>query len=136
MISITHNLVLDEHQLEWQFIRASGPGGQNVNKVNSAVQLRYDTTLLSEAILQRLHTLAGNRINSEGILVIEASVHRSQGLNRQDALGRLIDLLKQAAHVPKQRRATRPTRGSKEKRLEGKKQRGQVKRLRQQKSFD
>lgn len=136
MISITHNLSLDEHQLEWQFIRASGPGGQNVNKVNSAVQLRYDTTLLSEMIRQRLHTLAGNRINSEGILVIEASVHRSQGLNRQDALGRLIDLLKQAAHVPKQRRATRPTRGSKEKRLEGKKQRGQVKRLRQQKSFD
>lgn len=136
MISITHHLAIDEAQLEWQFIRASGPGGQNVNKVSSAAQLRFNTTLLPEAVRQRLVALAGNRINSEGELIIEASVHRSQLMNRQDALDRLVDLLRQAAHVPKRRVATRPTRGSKERRLEGKRQRSHTKKLRQQKGFD
>lgn len=136
MISITHNLAIDERQLDWQFIRASGPGGQNVNKVSSAVQLRFDTTSLPSHVQHKLHALAAGRISRDGVLVIEASVHRSQLMNRQDALDRLVALLRQAAHVPKRRIATRPTKGSQQRRLDGKRQRSQTKQRRQQKQFD
>ena len=133
MISVTSTLVLDESELHETFIRASGPGGQNVNKVATAVQLRFDarrSPSLPDDVRARLLRLAGKRVNAEGVLLIEASRFRTQEQNRAEARARLIALIQQAAIPPKTRRKTKPSRGAKERRLEGKKRRSAVKMLR------
>jgi ribosome-associated protein len=136
MIRITHSISLREDELDERFIRASGPGGQNVNKVSSAVQLRFDvrrSPSLPGNVRARLERLAGRRLTREGVLVIIAQRHRTQERNRQDALDRLIELIERAAVAPIPRRATKPTRGSRERRLESKKRRSSIKGLRQDK---
>jgi len=136
MIRITDAIALDEDELEERFIRASGPGGQNVNKLSSAVQLRFDvrhSPSLPDDVRERLERLAGNRLTRAGVLVITAQRHRTQERNRADALDRLRDLIRRAAIVPTPRRPTRPTAGSRERRLESKKQRSRIKNLRQSK---
>ena len=132
MIRITDLLVLDERELEERFVRASGPGGQNVNKVSTAVELRFNVRASSLAadIKERLLVLAGNRMTSEGILLIDSREHRTQAQNRDAARARLVALLQHAAKRPKTRRATRPRKAAKEKRLATKKRRGEVKSLR------
>src|SRR6266436_2167974 len=134
MIAITDTLSLDEDELEETFIRASGPGGQNVNKLSSAVQLRFDvrgSPSLPTAVRTRLERLAGRRLTREGVLVITAQRHRTQERNRTDALDRLIELIQRAAVAPIPRRPTKPTKGSRERRLESKKRRSSIKGLRQ-----
>jgi ribosome-associated protein len=136
MIRITDHITLDERELEERFIRASGPGGQNVNKLNTAVQLRFDvrhSPSLREDVRARLERLAGQRLTNDGVLVITAQRHRTQERNRQDALDRLVELIRRAAVAPKPRRPTKPTKGSKERRLQGKKQRSTIKGLRRDK---
>jgi ribosome-associated protein len=133
MISVTSTFVLDESELHETFIRASGPGGQNVNKVATAVQLRFDarhSPSLPDDVRARLLRLAGKRVNAEGELLIESSRFRTQEQNRADARARLIALIQQAAIPPKPRRKTKPSRTAKERRLAGKKHRGGVKALR------
>jgi ribosome-associated protein len=136
MIRITDHIGIEERELEERFIRASGPGGQNVNKLNTAVQLRFDvrhSPSLRDDIRARLERLAGQRLTNDGVLVITAQRHRTQERNRQDALDRLVDLIRRAAVAPKPRRPTKPTKGSKERRLQGKKQRSTIKGLRRDK---
>ncbi len=133
MIQITDEIALDESELEFSFIRASGPGGQNVNKVSTAAQMRFDaraSASLPNEVSVRLQKLAGSRLTLEGVIVITASRHRTQERNRSDAIARLTALIAKAATAPVKRRATRPTRASKEKRLEGKTRRAGVKSLR------
>ena len=133
MISVTPGIALDENEIELSFIRASGPGGQNVNKVSTAVQLRFDvlrSASLPPGVRERLRVLAGKRVSREGVLIITAHRFRSQDQNRRDAIERLVALIQQAAVPRKTRRATRPTRSSRERRLEGKRHRGHIKRLR------
>lgn len=134
MLIITSNITIDESELQETFIRASGPGGQNVNKVATAVQLRFDvqhSPSLPEAVRQRLLKLVAGRLTVEGVLLIEAKRFRTQEQNRQDARDKLTALLRQAARPPKPRRATQPTRVARQKRLDQKRQRAQTKRLRQ-----
>jgi len=136
MIRVTGRISLDPREIEISFIRASGPGGQNVNKVSSAVQLRFDvrqSPALSDDVRARLEKLAGSRLTREGVLVMTAQEHRSQERNREDAIERLLTLIRAAAVVPKTRRPTRPTLGSKKRRLESKSKRAGVKNLRRSK---
>jgi ribosome-associated protein len=137
MIRIDHGISIDERELEERFIRASGPGGQNVNKLATAVQLRFDvrhSPSLPAQVRTRLERLAGRRLTREGVLVISAQRHRTQERNRQDALERLIALIQRAAVAPVPRRPTKPTAGARERRLQSKKHRGSIKDLRQVKS--
>jgi ribosome-associated protein len=136
MIPVTSTIEIGEDELEERFVRASGPGGQNVNKLSSAVQLRFDvrrSPSLPDDVRARLERLAGRRLTREGVLVIIAQRHRTQERNRQDALDRLIELIRQAAVAPTPRRPTKPTKGSRERRLESKKRRASIKGLRQDK---
>ena len=130
MIQVTRSIALDEGELSFEFVRASGPGGQNVNKVSTAVELRFDVAnspSLPDGVRERLGRLAGRRLTKEGVIVIDAQRHRSQEMNRADAIERLVELIRQASEVPKKRRPTRPTLGSKQRRLDGKKVRSDVK---------
>jgi len=133
VIRVTASIALDERELEERFVRASGPGGQNVNKVSSAVELRFDAAnspALTEAVRRRLAVLAGRRLTLEGVLVIFADRYRTQERNREDARERLLALIREAAVPPKPRRKTRPTLASKKRRVEGKVKRGGVKQMR------
>lgn len=132
-ILITDTLAIDAGEVAITFIRASGPGGQNVNKVSSAAQLRFDlrgSPSLPDAVKVRAARLAGSRLTTTGEIVVTADRHRTQALNRDDAITRLVALLSEAAVPPKPRRKTRPTLGSKVRRLDTKTKRGSVKRLR------
>ena len=136
MIHVTNSISIDERELEERFIHASGPGGQNVNKLSSAVQLRFDvrhSPSLPDDVRARLERLAGRRLTREGVLVIIAQRHRTQERNRADALERLTELIQRAAVAPVPRRPTKPTKGSRERRLESKKRRSSIKGLRQDK---
>jgi len=131
-IQITPSIAIEERELEERFVRASGPGGQNVNKVSTAVELRFDITAssLPSDMKERLLALAGRRASADGVLLIDSREHRTQAMNREAARARLVALLQLAARRPVRRRATKPSRSSKEKRLEGKKQRSALKALR------
>ncbi|MSO64218.1 MAG: aminoacyl-tRNA hydrolase [Alphaproteobacteria bacterium] len=132
-IRITATLALPEGELEFRAIRASGPGGQNVNKVSSAVQLRFDverSTALPPAVRARLRRLAGSRLSKDGVLTIHAQSLRSHERNRAEAIERFVDLVRRAAVAPVPRRPTKPTKGARERRLSAKARRGQFKRLR------
>ena len=138
MIHITDAIAIEEREIEERFVRASGPGGQNVNKVASAVELRFDVgaSSLPSEVKERLRALAGNRVNADGVLVIDSREHRTQARNREAARQRLVDLIAQAAKKPRRRKATKPRPAAREKRLEGKKLRGKVKELRRRRSPD
>ena len=133
MIRVNAEIELDEREIQEDFVRASGPGGQNVNKVSTAVQLRFDVAhspSLPDPVRERLMKLAGRRLTQDGVLIIEAERYRSQRRNRDDALDKLIALIREACEVDKPRRPTRPTLASQKRRLEGKQRRGLTKKLR------
>jgi ribosome-associated protein len=133
MIRVTGTLALDEADITLDFVRASGPGGQNVNKVATAVQLRYDlrqATSLPAGVRERLEQLAGSALTQDGVLVIDARRYRSQARNRDDALARLVALVRRAAHPPRPRRATQPSAASRQARLDSKRRHAEHKRNR------
>ena len=140
MIRVTDHISIDEREIEESFVRASGPGGQNVNKLATAVQLRFDvrgSPSLPAEVRARLERLAGTRMTRDGVLIIVAQRHRTQARNREDALERLVELVRRAAVAPRLRRPTRPTAAARERRIEAKKHRAGVKRLRHGKlAFD
>lgn len=132
-LAITPELAIDDSELEERFVRASGPGGQNVNKVSTAVQLRFDPSrspalsALSPDVRERLRVLAGSRMTNEGVLVIDARSHRTQSQNREDARERLADLIRRSLVRPKRRKKTRPGLAAKQRRIDTKKRRGAIK---------
>jgi ribosome-associated protein len=133
LIEITPTISIDENELEFVFVRSSGPGGQNVNKVATAVQLRFDVAAspsLDETTKSRLALLAGNRMTNDGVLIINARRHRTQERNREDAVSRFVGLVREASKQPKIRRKTKPSAASKERRLVDKHKRGELKRTR------
>jgi ribosome-associated protein len=138
MLRISRDLTIDENDLDITFVRASGPGGQNVNKLSTAAQLRFDTRRLAVPAdaKARLHRLAGQRMTKDGVIVIHAQRFRTQERNRADAIDRLVELLREAMTRPVPRRPTKPTFGSKQRRLEGKKRRSDVKSKRGAAGFD
>lgn len=133
MIQVTPDIAIDESEIQESFVHASGHGGQNVNKVATAVQLRFDARYspsLPPEVRERLIRLAGKRASAEGVIVIDARQYRTQEQNRQDALDRLVWLIRRAADKPKPRRKTKPSRAAKLRRLESKKRRGEIKGMR------
>ena len=137
MIRVNAQIEFDEREIQEDFVRASGPGGQNVNKVSTAVQLRFDVARspsLPDPVRARLMTLAGRRLTQDGVLVLSADRYRSQRRNRDDALERLIELIREACEVDKPRHPTRPTLASEKRRLDSKQRRGETKKLRGLKS--
>ncbi|MEZ5765144.1 MAG: alternative ribosome rescue aminoacyl-tRNA hydrolase ArfB [Xanthobacteraceae bacterium] len=138
MLRIARDIVLDENDLDISFVRASGPGGQNVNKLSTAAQLRYDIARaqLADDVRERFERIAGQRLTKDGIVVIHAQRFRTQERNRQDAIDRLVEMLREASIRPTPRRATRPTYASKLRRLDGKKRRADVKAGRGGKRFE
>jgi ribosome-associated protein len=139
MVAITPSITLREDEIQLDFIRASGPGGQNVNKVASAVQLRFDvrrSPSLPDGVRERLEKLAGSRLTQEGVLMIEAKRYRTQEQNRLDAIKRLVTLIQKAVEEPKPRQKTRPSRAAKQARVEEKKKRGEVKKTRRQSPWE
>jgi ribosome-associated protein len=138
MLRVTRDIVIDENDIDVSFVRASGPGGQNVNKLSTAAQLRLDVSrvTLDPDVLMRLRTLAGQRMTKDGVIVLHAQKFRTQERNRADAIERLLVLFREASVRPKPRRATKPTFSSKVKRLDGKKRRGEVKAGRGNRRFD
>ena len=138
-LQVTPDLAIDDRELEERFVRASGPGGQNVNKVATAVQLRFDvarSASLSEEVRDRLRALAGHRMTTDGYLVVEASAHRTQSQNRGDARERLARLIRRALVAPKHRHKTKPTQASRQRRLESKRRRSAAKQRRGKVSAD
>jgi ribosome-associated protein len=132
-LQVTPSLTIEETELQEQFVRASGPGGQNVNKVATAVQLRFDAARspsIDGPVLARLRTLAGSRMTDDGVIVIDARAFRTQAQNREDARVRLADLIRRALVTPKRRRKTKPSAASKQRRLESKRRRSETKRRR------
>jgi len=139
MIYVAAGICIDESELEERFVRASGPGGQHVNKTSSAVQIQFNVNANSSIygpVRARLVRLAGKRMSPDGILSIECQSHRSQQRNRTEALDRLIELIRKATEKPKPRRATKPTRGSQKRRMDAKQRRGKVKALRRKANAD
>jgi ribosome-associated protein len=139
MIKITKDIAISENEIEEQFIRASGPGGQRVNRAATAVQLRFDVAnspSLPDAVRERLVHLAGSRMTEDGVLIVEAKRFRMQDRNRQDAINRLVKLIRKAARKPKTRRKTKPTRASKGRRLRNKRRRSEIKRMRRPPPID
>ena len=138
MIQITDDLAIDDREVEERFVRGSGPGGQNVNKVSTAVELRFDVraSSLPSAVKDRLLAIAAGRVTADGVLLIDSREHRTQARNREAARGRLVELIAQAAKTPRRRTATKPRRTALEKRLEAKKLRSKVKALRRRDHSD